>query len=513
LNYALEWKWKVFPCLPGTKLPLAKNSFYDATTDPDQIDLWWTEHPEANIAACPEDQGLCVIETDDYKPDFDQAVLDALNLPDTFEVQSARDGVHRYFKGSLPPTQGRLGKGIDTRGQTSYMLLPPSVFEGKAYSIKSPRDFAPIPPEIAGRLEAAKPPAIRQSDVELDLPVNIDRARASLRVRVKNGEVAIAGREGDNTTYRTATAIFDFGLSPKKVFELLWSEWNPHCEPSWSEDEWQLRIEHAESYRQNENPHALKGAPSETFKDYVAAKLKDAEAKEPAPEKRFLPPDRTFSELLTCTPEPVNELIPGLIEKGIATMLAGPGGVHKSRGMSLQSGADIFGRKTEQATFVYLSYEDREPEVIRRAQRINKKLGLPAKNQGRYKDFTALQDDDEDAPAAVTINADGVTRGPLYYELRDYLRAIPGHKFVAVDSTYNFLCFTGATKIDETLVKKALYLLDRLCAETNSTLVYLWHPSQAGQERGNASGWSVAWENAPRARFVPLQGQACQQAR
>jgi hypothetical protein len=32
-------------------------------------------------------------------------------------------------------------------------------------------------------------------------------------------------------------------------------------------------------------------------------------------------------------------------------------------------------------------------------------------------------------------------------------------------------------------------------------MIYLWHPSQAGQERGDASGWSVAWHNTPRARL------------
>jgi hypothetical protein len=29
----------------------------------------------------------------------------------------------------------------------------------------------------------------------------------------------------------------------------------------------------------------------------------------------------------------------------------------------------------------------------------------------------------------------------------------------------------------------------------------LWHPSQAGQDRGDNAGWSVAWHNAPRARL------------
>jgi RecA-family ATPase len=81
------------------------------------------------------------------------------------------------------------------------------------------------------------------------------------------------------------------------------------------------------------------------------------------------------------------------------------------------------------------------------------------------------------------------------------LRSIPGHKFVVADSCYNVLRFVGQAKINETAVKAALNLLDHLCAVTNSTMLYLWHPSQAGIERGDASGWSVAWNNTPRARL------------
>ncbi len=85
--------------------------------------------------------------------------------------------------------------------------------------------------------------------------------------------------------------------------------------------------------------------------------------------------------------------------------------------------------------------------------------------------------------------------------MADALRATPGHKFVVLDSTYNVLRFIGQAKISEPAVKAALNLLDHLCAATDSTIMYLWHPSRAGIERGDASGWSVAWENTPRARL------------
>jgi RecA-family ATPase len=49
-------------------------------------------------------------------------------------------------------------------------------------------------------------------------------------------------------------------------------------------------------------------------------------------------------------------------------------------------------------------------------------------------------------------------------------------------------------------------LLQRLCDECDATVMVLWHPSQAGQERGDASGWSVAWHNRPRGRLSLKRG-------
>ncbi len=47
--------------------------------------------------------------------------------------------------------------------------------------------------------------------------------------------------------------------------------------------------------------------------------------------------EHTVAELLNRDVAPVQELIPGLIERGIPNFIAGPGGVHKSR-LALQWG-------------------------------------------------------------------------------------------------------------------------------------------------------------------------------
>ncbi len=91
---------------------------------------------------------------------------------------------------------------------------------------------------------------------------------------------------------------------------------------------------------------------------------------------------------------------------------------------------------------------------------------------------------------------------PFYAELRDFLRSIPGHKFVALDSCYDYARFAAHAKIDEHAVNAFVkQVLGGLCVEADASILALSHPSQAGIDRGDGAGWSVAWVNAPRARL------------
>ena len=70
-----------------------------------------------------------------------------------------------------------------------------------------------------------------------------------------------------------------------------------------------------------------------------------------------------------------------------------------------------------------------------------------------------------------------------------------------LDSCYDFVRFEGSAKVNEDVVNVLVkVVLGGFCRDTNSTLLVTWHPSYAGQERGDGSGWSVAWHNAPRVR-------------
>ena len=54
--------YPVFPCAPGDNKPITKHGFHNATTDPEQIERWWAERPNANIGI--PTQGLLALDVD-----------------------------------------------------------------------------------------------------------------------------------------------------------------------------------------------------------------------------------------------------------------------------------------------------------------------------------------------------------------------------------------------------------------------------------------------------------------
>jgi hypothetical protein len=155
LRYA-ELGYRVFPCAPGTKVPLTEHGFHDATIDPDQIERWWTQHPSANVAVATE--GLVIIDIDgdanSWPGGNPERMFDLAAGPMAI---TPRGGSHRVFRQPAGKgwrcTEGRLAPKVDTRADGGYIVAPPSVIEGgKAYrwapglELDDPPDRLPEPP-------------------------------------------------------------------------------------------------------------------------------------------------------------------------------------------------------------------------------------------------------------------------------------------------------------------------------------------------------------------------------
>lgn len=135
LGAALQWGavLPIFPCQPNLKFPATPHGFHDATQDEDKIVQWWTEEPMRNIAACPDHGGYYVVDADGTEGiDTLRTWFSQHGKPKTLFVRTPSGGVHVWFKGKRPSSV-RIAPGIDTRGEGGYVLLPPSIVNGREY--------------------------------------------------------------------------------------------------------------------------------------------------------------------------------------------------------------------------------------------------------------------------------------------------------------------------------------------------------------------------------------------
>lgn len=138
LDHALDYArrgWHVFPLEVRGKRPLTKRGLLDATTDETQIRAWWQRWPDANIGVRTGSiSGLVVLDVD---PDHggDASILRLIEehgaIPETVASITGGGGRHYLFAHpggiEIRNTAGKLGRGLDTRGDGGYIVAAPSV--------------------------------------------------------------------------------------------------------------------------------------------------------------------------------------------------------------------------------------------------------------------------------------------------------------------------------------------------------------------------------------------------
>jgi Bifunctional DNA primase/polymerase, N-terminal len=130
---------------------LAPHGLHDATTRMDTISAWWRSVP-ANVGIrTGAESGLVVLDVDGRAG---LLALRALALSHTtFQASWARTGSggwHAYFAHPgtpVPSSAGRLGQGLDVRGEGGYVVAPPSLHgSGRRYRWASPQGAGDVPP-------------------------------------------------------------------------------------------------------------------------------------------------------------------------------------------------------------------------------------------------------------------------------------------------------------------------------------------------------------------------------
>lgn len=221
----------VFPLVPGGKTPLTPNGFKDATTDADQITLWWTANPEANIGMLTA--GLLVLDVDSKNGKDGFKELEKLEathgaLPATLTQTTPNSGRHYIFNA---PADGTVGsrvncpaEGLDIRGDGGYIVIAPSVINGVAYQLIA----API------------------ADAPAWLVEQVRNHRAALK-SVSNGDrISEGSRNAD--LFAIAMECNRNGLEEAAALEELLIKNVQLCNPPLGEDEVKRVVKSAYSY-------------------------------------------------------------------------------------------------------------------------------------------------------------------------------------------------------------------------------------------------------------------------
>jgi putative DNA primase/helicase len=155
-------------CPRSGKHPRTLHGVKDATKDPEQIEAWWGEWPNSNVGiATGTPSGIFVLDVDGEVGKASLETLEAKHgrLPKTVTVKTGK-GLHLYFRcdgARIANSAGRLGKGIDVRGDGGYVVGAGSVHSsGAVYWYVDGRalgeiDVASAPGWLIELISAAKP--------------------------------------------------------------------------------------------------------------------------------------------------------------------------------------------------------------------------------------------------------------------------------------------------------------------------------------------------------------------
>ena len=239
LSSALEYAsngLRVFPLKPGAKVPMGGNGHKDATIDEATIREWWTKNPDCNIGvACGSISGITVIDVDG--PEGIASSKQVHGVPDTHMVKTP-NGYHLYFQ--FNPgfhTGAGFMEGLDVRNDGGYVVAPPSVVDGKAYSVHTSLDYAKltvVPDVFQGRHRNGSTP-------QTDRPSWVSQAL----------EEGVSEGSRDETATRLAGYFHSKNL-PEDIIAAVMRSFAEKCQPPYSEYELQKTIRSVGKYAVDE---------------------------------------------------------------------------------------------------------------------------------------------------------------------------------------------------------------------------------------------------------------------
>ena len=205
----------VFPC--RGKRPLVEWREF-SSIDPDQIERWWDNHPDANVGIDCGPSRIAVIDVDqlDSLEQMSDQLGWRLEEADTLIGETGGGGLHIVFADDpsrpVRNSASKLAPGIDVRGNGGYIVAPPSTHPdtGQLYRWIQKQQPAELPDDLRDLCEASKPQADYAAPPEPMVPVDGNRASA-WSASILNGELDSIARAApgtrNNTLYEAALKV------------------------------------------------------------------------------------------------------------------------------------------------------------------------------------------------------------------------------------------------------------------------------------------------------------------
>jgi len=233
LDIAKKHNWRVFPCSPLDKRPMIPkheggHGFKDATCEPDKIIEMWIKYPNAMIGvATGAASGFFAVDLDrkenmgDGLATWRQWEIDIEAEPvSTRQHKTPSTGRHMLFRyipgvGSVP--LGKLGEGVEIKGDGGYIIVPPSVMSNNLKYTGNDKEISDAPEWFLNKLrEYYGRHRSTSGDNEKGTPPDASEIEAAL--------FAIPCKDLDyNTWLYVGAALFkELGADGKKLF-LKWS--------------------------------------------------------------------------------------------------------------------------------------------------------------------------------------------------------------------------------------------------------------------------------------------------
>ncbi|MGH6796594.1 MAG: bifunctional DNA primase/polymerase [Methylocella sp.] len=379
LDYAAAG-FPVFPCWPNDKRPMVEGGFHQATTDPHQIDDWWGHWPDANIGFPPARKGCSVVDLDPKDGGPETWARFEEERPDTLTIGTPSGGVHLHYTGVTGSSVRKLGRGIDTRGVGGYVLLPPSVIDGREYTVLHDRPAAPLPLWIAARMTVEREALPVPDSLTEDAPHAVEQARTELKRLVSIGHVPREGNR-DNLCYQVAARLRGLGLSQDMTFRLTY-EWAAHGELPGEDHPLSAII--ASAYRgghpgQNPQGSELEPPDEERYHAVLTTHADAGSGPPPSPPRRSL--FRTWPEIEAFVEPKTEFVLRDLIVKNRANLLTGKEGAGKTVcaaniAVAVGAGLPLLGKQTMVMNVVLLVTEDKYLDMRRYIESIAAARGV-----------------------------------------------------------------------------------------------------------------------------------------